>query len=68
MTGLYALDLTPYLSGGWRELLPELPEQRQTRALACRFEADRARVAGAGWLLQYALEQAGIPAKQQVFS
>ncbi len=68
MAELYALDLRPWFRGVWRELLPALPQERQTRALACRLDADGARVAGAGWLLQYALEQAGIPAGQQRFT
>ena len=68
MTHLYALDLRPYQSGRWRELLPVLSEERRQRALSCRFDADRARVTGAGWLLQYALEQAGIPASSQRFT
>ena len=67
MAELYALDLRPWFHGAWRELLPALPQERQSRALACRLDADGARVAGAGWLLQYALEQAGIPAGQQRF-
>ena len=68
MAELYALDLRPWFRGVWRELLSGLPQERQTRALACRLDADGARIAGAGWLLQYALEQAGIPAGQQRFT
>lgn len=68
MTRLYALDLRPFQDGSWRDLLPLLPQERQTRALACRFDADRARVTGSGWLLQYALQQAGLPAAEQIFS
>ena len=68
MAELYALDLHPWFHGAWQELLPALPQERQTRALACRLDADSARVAGAGWLLRYALEQAGIPTGQQRFT
>lgn len=68
MAELYVLDLRPWMDGGWRALLPELPPERRQRALACRFDADSARAAGAGWLLQYALEQAGIPQAAQVFT
>lgn len=68
MTKLYAMNLTPYMDGRWRSLLPRLPQARQERALACRFDADRARVAGAGMLLQTALERAGIPAERQRFA
>ena len=69
MTRLYALDLHPWQSGGrWRDLLPGLPQERQQRAMACRFDADSARAAGAGWLLQYALIQAGVPAPAQTFT
>ncbi len=67
MARLYGLDLRPYESGRWRELLETLPPERQQKALTCRFSLDQARSAGAGWLLQYALEQAGIPAARQNF-
>lgn len=68
MAKLYGLDLHPYESGRWRELLPALTQERQQRALTCRFSNDRARTAGAGWLLQYALAQEGIPATEQVLA
>ena len=69
MAMLYALDLRPWQSNGaWRELLPGLPQARQRQALSCRFDADSARAAGAGWLLQYALVQAGVPAHAQRFT
>ena len=68
MTKLYALDLQPYLTDHWRDLLPDLPDARRRRVLACRFESDRARIAGTGWLLQYALKEAGIDAKKAVFA
>ena len=68
MIQLYALDLTPFQHGRWRDLLPTLPEDRRQRVLACRLDADRARNAGAGWLLQHALSQAGVPAAQQQFT
>ncbi len=68
MTKLYALDLQPYLTDHWRDLLPDLPDARRRRVLACRFESDRARIAGTGWLLQYALKEAGIDAKKAVFT
>lgn len=62
------MDLTQYGGGRWRDLLPLLPQSRQERVLACRFEADRQRLAGAGRLLQLALEQAGVPVQRQRFS
>lgn len=68
MAELYALELGPWMDGRWRALLPELPPERQRRALACRFDADSAREAGAGWLLQYALERAGTPRTAQIFT
>ena len=67
-TKLYLLDLRTYQNGMWRSLMNELPEDRQARVLACRFDPDRARIAGGGWLLRHALEQNGIPAAQQRFS
>lgn len=60
MTALYALDLRRKTSKQWLDLLPTLPETRQRRVLACRQESDRVRTAGAGWLLQFALSEAGI--------
>ncbi len=68
MAKLYVLDLRPWLDGKWRELLPLLPEARQKKALACRRDADGARTACAGWLLQYALIQAGVPQEAQIFT
>lgn len=65
MTTLYALDLKPCQNGRWQRLLPGLPRDRQEQILTLRRDNDRARSAGAGWLLQYALEQAGIPAGEQ---
>ena len=62
------MDLTRFADGRWRELLPLLPQDRQARVLSYRFEADRIRSAGSGWLLQQVLEQAGIPPEAQVFS
>ena len=67
MTKLYALDLRPWQNGRWQELLPMLSAARQQKTWKFRREEDRARSAGAGWLLQYALEQAGIPAEEQIF-
>ena len=68
MTKLYALDLRQCDVNHWLDLLPTLPEDRQQRGLACRFPEDQSRTAGAGWLLQSVLEQAGIPAAQQRFT
>ena len=65
MAKLYLLDIYPYETGRWRELLPALSTERQQKALSCRFEPDQARAAGAGWLLQYALSEAGIPVQKQ---
>lgn len=67
MTRLYVLDLNGLARDRWRELLPVLPAQRRKQAESCRFEADQRRIAGAGWLLRYALERAGVPAAQQRF-
>lgn len=51
----------------WREILAELPPERQSRVLALRREEDRQRCAGAGQLLQWALARRGVPpAKQQL--
>lgn len=68
MTKLYALDLRYYENGRWQELLVSLPPERRQRALACRFEPDKMRIACAGHLLQRALEKAGIPAEAQIFA
>lgn len=68
MANLYLMDLQPFEEGRWRELLPALSPERQQKATACRFEPDKSRVAGSGWLLQYALTQAGIPGEKQILS
>ena len=68
MTALYALDLQRRTTQQWLDLLPTLPEERQRRVLACRQESDRVRTAGAAWLLQFALREAGIPPAQQHFT
>lgn len=49
-------------------VLPLLPDQRRRRITACRREADRQALAGAGWLLQTALRQWGVEPEQQVFT
>ena len=67
MTKLYLLDLRRYESGLWRELLPQISASRRSRALACRFEPDKMRIVCAGWLLQKALEQAGVAPQEQIF-
>lgn len=68
MTKLYALDLRYYENGRWRDLLKDLPPQRRQKALSCRFDHDKMRISCAGYLLQKALEQAGIPAEEQLFA
>lgn len=68
MTRLYVLDLHSPALQRWSDLLPTLPEHRQRQVLACRQESDRVRTAGAAWLLQFALQTAGIPACQQQFT
>ena len=68
MANLYLMDLQPFEKGRWRELLPALSSERQQKAISYRFEPDKARAAGAGWLLQYALTQAGIPVEAQILS
>lgn len=66
---LYALDLRPCLQDGrWKLLLPSLTPARAARACACRKEADAARIAGAGWLLDFALTKENIPPAARVFS
>ena len=65
MAKLYILDLQPLLHGSWQTLLPQLPQERQLRIHKCARDADRARLAGSGWLLQQALIRNGIPAAQQ---
>lgn len=68
MVKLYAFNLASWIHDGhWRSILPALPERRQQRALACQTEADSARIAGAGWLLQWALTREGIPPSEQIF-
>ena len=57
MTRLYALDVTNF---DWQKILPNLPVFRQKKAQKLRKIEDKARSVGAGWLLQYALEQAGV--------
>ena len=64
MTHLYALDVTEL---NITSLLSGLPPDRQEKVRKLRKESDKARSAGAGRLLQYALEQAGIPKAAQVF-
>ena len=68
MAKLYILDLRPFEGGQWRELLPMLSPERQKKAISCRFSHDQARTAGAGWLLQYALNQEQIPPTQQLLA
>lgn len=67
MTKLYVLDLSRYGEGKWRNFLPLLPPERRRQVECCRFEVDQCRTAGAGWLLRYGLEQAGVPFAQQRF-
>ena len=57
MTKLYALDVT---SLDWQGFLETLPIQRQEKVQKFRKSEDKARSVGAGWLLQHALEQAGV--------
>lgn len=66
MAQLYGLDLHPFLNGRWQEFLSALPSDRQESVQRRRSDADRARAAGAGWLLQYALTQAGITPENQI--
>ena len=68
MTKLYALDLRYYDNGRWRDLLASLPPERRQKALSCRFDPDKMRITCAGWLLQRALEQEGIPSEEQIFA
>ena len=67
MVKLFALDLRRYETGLWRDLLPQISAQRRQRALSCRFKPDKMRLVCAGYLLQLALEDAGIPQQEQVF-
>ena len=65
---LWLLDLRPLLRNErWRALLPELPPERQARALSCRREEDAARITGAGFLLQQALLSLSIPVSEHFF-
>lgn len=65
---VYILDLRPFLSGGrWRVFLPAITPERAARAEKARFEADAARIAGAGWLLDHALSEADISQSARVF-
>ena len=57
MTRLYALDVTEL---NWQAFLPQLPAFRQEKVQKLRKSEDKARSAGAGWLLQYALSQVGV--------
>lgn len=68
MATLSLLDLRPLLHGGWQDLLPLLPPERQERIRSCPRDADQARLTGAGWLLRLVLERAGVPPEQQRFS
>lgn len=67
MTTLYAMDLRRREDGSWRDLMSTLPSDRRQRALLCRFDPDKMRIVCAGYLLQTALEQAGIPVEEQIF-
>lgn len=65
---LWLLDLRSLLHDErWRALLPELPPERQARALSCRRKEDAARLTGAGFLLQQALLSLNIPVSEQIF-
>ena len=66
MTKLYAMDLRPFQDGSWRNDLDTLPTERKERALACRKEEDRMRIACAGYLLRSALLKEGI--KHPIFA
>lgn len=68
MTRLYVLDLRQCSAAQWTQCLAALPEERQRRVNACRREDDRVRLTGAGWLLQYALSEFGIPPRDQRFT
>lgn len=68
-TKLYLLDLRPFFSHNcWVLFLPALTPERAGRARVCRKEADAARIAGAGWLLDFALTKENIPPSSRVFS
>lgn len=64
MTRTYVLNLRAF---NWQSILPQLPPERQEKVRNMHKEADKVRSAGAGALLQYALEQAGIPKDRQIF-
>lgn len=66
MAQLYGLDLRPFQNGRWQKFLSVLPADRQETVQRRRSDADRARAAGAGWLLQYALLQEGITPEEQI--
>lgn len=57
MTRLYALNVNKL---DWQAVLPLLSPARQEKVARFAKEADKARSAGAGWLLQHALEQADV--------
>ncbi len=63
MTTLYVLDLR---SLHWQSALPQLPTKRQEKVRKMHKDADKLRSAGAGLLLQYALEQACVPKEAQI--
>ena len=64
MTRLYAMDVTALPA----DAVHRLPEERKQRVLNCRDAQTRAQLTGAGLLLQYALEQTGVPVQEQVFA
>lgn len=64
---LYVLDLRQLTDQQWEAFLKTLPQERRQKAQSCRQKEDRIRSIGAGWLLQYALERAGILREGQVF-
>lgn len=68
MTALYILDLEQLSPARRSQLFENLPEERLKRIAACRHDADRLRIAGAGWLLQEALCRTGVPLQAQQFS
>ena len=65
MAQLYAMNVTPLLDGSWEAMMPQLSHWRQKKVMSLRHGADRARSAAAGWLLDYALTQAGLPKAQR---
>lgn len=65
MNGLYALNIVPFLQGRWETLLSGLGSERQHRAWHCRDDRTAAQIACAGWLLRWALEQAGVEPELQ---